>query len=150
MTDRVVLFVCVENAARSLMAESIFNAHPPLGWRAESAGTEPAHAPNPRTSRMLKEIGLELPPHPPRLLTREMAQRATLSITMGCLDNASCPAFLLKGMTEDWALPDPGELDDTGFRQVRERIGDRIRKLTSRLETRGNVPTASVGAPRNG
>ena len=38
---RIVLFVCVENAARSLMAESVFNADPAPGWRATSAGTRP-------------------------------------------------------------------------------------------------------------
>ena len=65
MPDRTVLFVCVENAARSLMAEAMFNANPPAGWRATSAGTQPAAAPNPRTGPMLREVGLELPPHPP-------------------------------------------------------------------------------------
>ena len=58
---RRVLFVCVENAARSLMAEAIFNAHAPEGWVAESAGTRPTACPNPRTGGCLTEIGLSLP-----------------------------------------------------------------------------------------
>src|SRR5215469_3422971 len=57
LLTRTVLFVCVENAARSLMAEAFFNADPPEGWRAISAGTEPAPRPNGRTGPMLREVG---------------------------------------------------------------------------------------------
>ncbi len=122
MAPNTVLFVCVENACRSLMAEAMFNAHPPPEWRATSAGTQPAAAPNPRTERMLHEIGLELPPHPPQLLTEEMMRGARHVITMGCLDSASCPARLRTMEVQDWALPDPAPLDDAGFRRVRNDL----------------------------
>ncbi len=52
-----MLYICVETACRALMAEAIFNAKLPRGWRAISAGTQPAGLPNPRTARMLPEIG---------------------------------------------------------------------------------------------
>jgi protein-tyrosine-phosphatase len=39
MAERLVLFICVENASRSLNAEAMFNTDPPVGWRAVSAGT---------------------------------------------------------------------------------------------------------------
>ncbi|HEY6238551.1 MAG TPA: arsenate reductase ArsC, partial [Thermoplasmata archaeon] len=42
----MALFVCVENAGRSLMAEALFNAHAPPGWVGRSAGTAPAAAPH--------------------------------------------------------------------------------------------------------
>jgi arsenate reductase (thioredoxin) len=131
MGEKTVLFVCVENAGRSLMAEAIFNADPPAGWRATSAGTAPAAAPNPRTGPMLQEIGLAVPDHPPRLLTNELMDGARLRITMGCLDDRSCPAHLKTLELRDWALPDPAKLDDAGFRQVR----DRIRTLVGALRT---------------
>ncbi len=133
MTVRTVLFICVKNAARSLMAEAIFNAHPPDGWRAESAGTRPASRPNPRTAGMLAEIGLPLPPHPPRELTNGMMTEAALRITMGCLDSASCPARLKTLPVTDWALPDPGALDDAGFRRVRDEIRARVDRLRDDL-----------------
>lgn len=66
MTDKFVLFISVENAGRSLMAEACFNADPPPGWHAVSAGTRPAAAPNPRTQAMLQEVGLSMPGHPPQ------------------------------------------------------------------------------------
>lgn len=126
---RTVLFVCVENACRSLMAEAIFNARAPEGWKATSAGTRPAASPNPRTGPMLREIGLDLPPHPPKELNRAMVDGSALSITMGCLDDASCPAYLATPPPEDWALPDPATLDDDGFRRVREEIQRRVERL---------------------
>jgi arsenate reductase len=140
--ERRVVFVCVENAARSLMAEAIFNAEPPAGWAAESAGTRPAARPNPRTERFLREIGLELPPHPPQELSPVTLDRADLLVTMGCLDDASCPANLRRRELRDWKLPDPGRLDDEGFREVREEIRRRIRELEAELRAKNEGPRA--------
>ncbi len=138
--SKVVLFVCVENACRSLMAEAMFNQHPPAGWTALSAGTEPAHRPNPRTGPMLREIGLELPGHPPRGLDREMLLRAEVMVTMGCLDKASCPARLRESDVEDWGIPDPSTMDDAGFRGVRDTLRRRVEDLTQRLARARSSP----------
>lgn len=132
-SDKIVLFICVENACRSLMAEAMFNADPPAGWRATSAGTVPAEAPNSRTGPMLREIGLELPAHPPRLLTREMMDGARERVTMGCLDDANCPVHLKTLKVMDWGLPDPAKLDDDGFRRVRDDLRARVNGLIREL-----------------
>ena len=136
MTERIVLFVCVENACRSLMAEAMFNASAPPGWRAISAGTRPASAPNPRTGPMLREVGLRAPDHPPVLLTPEMIGEARICVTMGCLDDDACPARLKQLDYRDWGLPDPAKLDDAGFREVRGELGRRVEGL--QREVRGN------------
>lgn len=133
MAEKLVLFVCVENACRSLMAEAIFNANPPPGWRATSAGTQPAASANPRTKAMLEERGFELPAHPPQTLSTDLMDRARVRITMGCLDDASCPAHLKTLELRDWALPDPAKLDDAGFREVRDQIRARIEGLQREL-----------------
>lgn len=133
MPDRKVLFVCIENAARSLMAEAMFNANPPSGWQATSAGTDPAAAAHARTGPMLREIGLELPLHPPQLLTDEMMDGSATVVTMGCLDNESCPARLKTIEVRDWALPDPAVLDDPGFRKVRDNLRSRVEGLRREL-----------------
>jgi len=133
MPERTVLFVCVANAGRSMMAESMFNRNPPSGWRAISAGTQPAAAPHPRTAEMLREIGLELPPHPPQLLSEEMMTTSNVVVTMGCLDSASCPAKLKTIEVRDWALPDPATLDDAGFRRLRQDLQARVEGLRREL-----------------
>lgn len=138
MGDRVVLFLCVENACRSLMAEAMFNRAPPTGWRAESAGTLPARGPNPRVAPMLREIGLTAPAHAPRAVTPEMLSNAGLRVTMGCLDDASCPARLHTLPVEDWALPDPARASDEEFRRIRDEIGVRVTQLARSLAARGD------------
>lgn len=138
-----MVFVCVENAARSLMAEAIFNAAPPAGWVADSAGTRPAAHPNPRTRRFLEEIGLPMPAHGPQELTLPRLDGAALLVTMGCLDDASCPANLKRRELRDWKLPDPGKLDDDGFRSVRDEIRQRVRELAAEL-------TAAAGSAISG
>ena len=139
MAERTVLFICVENAARSLMAEAIFNAHPASGWRATSAGTAPAKVPNPRVAPMLAELGLTPPAHPPVSLSNEMMDRADVRITMGCLDSASCPARLKGLELTDWSLPDPAKLDDNGFRSVRDSIRERVETLVRELSRKDAV-----------
>lgn len=145
MTARTVLFVCVANSGRSLLAEAIFNADPPPGWRATSAGTRPASAPHPQTGVVLREIGLSLPPHPPQALTPELLEGSSVRVTMGCLDDASCPARLKALELRDWALPDPAGGSDQTFRDVRDEIRRRVAALRSELAAR--APAAS---PRDG
>jgi protein-tyrosine-phosphatase len=83
---------------------------------------------------MLKEVGLEIPDHAPRLLTPEMMEEARVRVTMGCMDDASCPAKLKTLEVEDWALEDPTKLDDAGFRRVRDEVIRRVMAL--RIELR--------------
>lgn len=147
MGDRIVLFVCVENAGRSLMAEAIFNAHPPPGWRAISAGTAPAAAPNPRTGVVLGELGLPLPAHLPQPLTSEMIDRARIRVTMGCLDDVSCPAHLRSRDLRDWGLPDPAKLDVDGFRVVRDQLVTLVHGLRREIALSDRrAKTSSAGA----
>jgi arsenate reductase (thioredoxin) len=131
--EKIVLFVCIENSCRSLMAEAMFNANPPEGWSAISAGTKPAATANPRTGPMLREAGLDLPSHSPQRLTPEMMDRARVRVTMGCLTDESCPARLKSLEVRDWELPDPAKLDDDGFRRVRDRIANNVKGLRTEL-----------------
>ena len=142
---RRVLFVCVENAGRSLMAEAIFNADPPAGWTAASAGTQPAASPNPRVLEALREVGLSPPAHPPQPLTPAEMDGADLVVTMGCLDDASCPARLKQRPLRDWGLPDPKRMDAAGVRGVRDEIARRIAALRAELTSGGPRP-GPIGA----
>jgi arsenate reductase (thioredoxin) len=149
MKEKLVLFICVENAGRSLMAEASFNAHPAPGWRAVSAGTRPAAAPHPRTRSMLDEIGLSLPDHPPQPLSPELMDEAQVRVTMGCLDDASCPAHLKSLELRDWRLDDPAKLDDPGFRQVRDTIMRLVRGLRTELVLADRRAADLASGPRH-
>lgn len=140
----MVLFLCVGNAARSLMAEAIFNADPPPGWVGASAGTQPAVRADPRTEPLLAEIGVRAPAHPPTRLTREILDAARVRVTMGCLDDASCPAYLKGLELRDWSLADPRDLGEDSFRRVRDQIVSLVKSLRTELIVADRVAAERV------
>jgi len=120
-----VLFICIENSCRSQMAEAIFNHLAPRGMKAISAGSRPAKEVNPLALTALKEIGIDADALRPKLLTREMAERADRIITMGCPE--ACPA-VGKPM-EDWGIEDPSGGGIEEYRKTRETITRKVEQL---------------------
>ena len=120
-----ILFICVENACRSQMAEAFANQILE-GWKIQSAGLKETPEINPNAVQVMKEIGIEMIDQYPKVLTTEMVDEADLIITMGCIDQ--CP-IVPKEKTRDWALIDPKGKDLNFFRKTREIIKDRIQKL---------------------
>jgi len=55
-----ILFVCIENAGRSQMAEAFFKKYLPPGFQPISAGTKPAAKVNPIVVQAMKEIGIDI------------------------------------------------------------------------------------------
>jgi arsenate reductase (thioredoxin) len=140
-----VLFICVHNACRSMMAEAMFNATAPAGWTARSAGTSPGSAAHPRTAPMLREIGLDMPDHPPRRSDPAEMEGARYRITMGCLDDSNCPARLKHLPLRDWGLADPSLLDDDGFRRVRSELLERVGALCREIRAAGGSTASGRG-----
>jgi Protein-tyrosine-phosphatase len=89
------LFVCVENAARSQMAEAFARE---MGIEAASAGTLPSKSINPDVIKVMQEIGIDMSGYKPKLLTMEMIERADVVVTMGCSIEGVCPAPMLRKM----------------------------------------------------
>lgn len=127
----MILFVCVENTFRSIMSEAIFNAHAPEGWHAESAGVQPAEAINPIAIELLREIGIELGPKTPRLITPELTARAWRVITFGCLDR--CPIGA-KEKSEDWPIPGSTGKTQEELRGIRSELQRRIFLLIEEIK----------------
>lgn len=90
------LFMCVGNSARSQMVEALFSCFAPENFRVQSAGIKPAEKVSSKAIAAMKEIGIDISIQKPKLLTREMVEKAEKIITMGYLDSASCPLFLLE------------------------------------------------------
>ncbi len=122
-----ILFACVHNAGRSQMAAALFNRHAdPARAHALSAGTRPAARVHPEVADALREVGIEIGGHTPRLLTPELAAGARWLVTMGCGDE--CP--VVPGATrEDWPLEDPRGLPPERVRAIRDEIERRVRAL---------------------
>jgi arsenate reductase len=121
-----ILFVCVENSCRSQMAEGFARAFGGDRVRAYSAGSRPSGVVNPRAQAFMAEAGIDLAGQHSKGLDALPEVTWDLVVTMGCGD--SCP-FLPARQRIDWDLPDPKNLDDAGFRAVRDRIAELVRKL---------------------
>jgi arsenate reductase (thioredoxin) len=128
-----VLFVCVHNAGRSVMAEALFNRLSGEGAEAVSAGTEPRTAPHPEVVEAMREIGIDVSDHRGTLLTDDMVAAADRVITMGCaVDEEACPAILYADV-EDWGLPDPKGQPPERVREIRDEIRRRVEALIENL-----------------
>lgn len=124
-----VLFVCVENANRSQMAEAFAHIHGGEQIEALSAGSKPSGQINPKAIRFMREVGYDLSAHTSKSLD-DIRGEFDAVITMGCGDN--CPWVPAK-RREDWALTDPKHMDDDGYREIRDTISARVKALLKDL-----------------
>jgi len=129
MTRRV-LFVCVENANRSQMAEAFARLRCDDAIEAFSAGSKPSGRINPKAIRFMQEVGYDLSTHASKSLDDIAGLEFDAVVTMGCGD--SCP-WVPARRREDWALPDPRDMDDEGYRAVRDEIDTRVQALLASL-----------------
>jgi arsenate reductase len=129
---KIVAFVCVHNSCRSQMAE---------GWakklgsdllEAYSAGTEEYHEVKPLAVKVMKEAGVDMSGHYPKLLS-DIPREVDILITMGC--NVVCPS-LPNSHSEDWGLDDPSGGPIEGYRQTRDLIKEKVEDLINRIKNR--------------
>lgn len=111
------------------MAEAFARIHGGAAVEALSAGSRPSGRINPKAIRFMAELGYDLGSHASKSLD-EIAGEFDAVVTMGCGDD--CP-WLPARRREDWGLPDPKDLDDDGYRAVRDEISARVRALLSEL-----------------
>jgi arsenate reductase len=124
-----VIFACVQNAGRSQIAAALFERlADPSRARASSAGTKPAARVHPEVVATLREIGIDVSHHAPRMLTPELARTAQWLITMGCGD--ACPV-VPGAHRDDWPIDDPAGQPPERVRAIRQDIERRVRALVS-------------------
>ena len=125
-----VLFACVHNAGRSQMAAAWFNkVCDPTKARALSAGTQPGERVHPEVLQVMREEGIDLNGVKPQFLSAELAQQATLLVTMGCGD--ACP--YVPGLKKlDWPLQDPKGQPLERVRKIRDEIRAHVTELAEK------------------
>ncbi len=122
-----VLFVCVENANRSQMAEAFGRAH---GADAFSAGSRPSGRVNPKAVASMAARGIALDGHHSTGLEELDGVEFDAAVTMGCGD--ACPNVVAR-VREDWEIPDPRDMEPEAFAEVRDEIEARVVALLARL-----------------
>jgi arsenate reductase len=129
-----VLFVCIENARRSQMAEAFFNKLAKGYAVAVSAGDRPASKVDPKAIEAMKEIGIDITNRRPKSLTLKMVEEADVVVTMGCGAEV-CP--VIPKRVEEWKIEDPAEKSMDEFREVRNEIRERVERLIKTLDNTG-------------
>ena len=127
-----VLFVCVENAGRSQIAEGFFKKLAPSECEGISAGTIPVSEINPLAVQAMKEIDIDISDNKSKLITNEMIEESDSVVNMGCMDKESCPALFVEDVT-DWDIEDPKGKSIEEIRKIRDTIETKVKKLVSEL-----------------
>ena len=111
------------------MAAALFNLEAaPDRAHAESAGTNPGPRVHPVVADAMRELDVDLTDRQPQRLTTELAEQASLLVTMGCGD--ACP--YVPGLeTDDWPLQDPKDQPLDEVRRIRDDIRQRVRDLVA-------------------
>ena len=127
-----ILFVCVENAGRSQMAEAFFRKYMSNGFEATSAGTKPSAQVNPIVLQAMKEIGIDIENQIPKHISQQIIDESEKTINMGCMDKESCPALFVKDVL-DWNILDPKGKSIEEVRRIRDQIEIKIKELVKKI-----------------
>ena len=125
-----IVFVCIENANRSQMAEAFARIHGAGKVEAYSAGSRPSGRINPKAVEAMRERGFDLTRQKSKSLADLADVDFDMAVTMGCGDE--CPLLRAK-QREDWDIPDPKDLPPDQFRVVRDTIEIKVRDLLTKL-----------------
>jgi len=128
-----ILFVCVENAGRSQMAEAFFKKYFRVKFNVISAGTTPSSELNPVVVQVMKEIGIDMLEQSPKILSNSMIENSHKIVNMGCVDEESCPSIFVKDVI-DWNVSDPKTQSIEQVRIIRDQIKSKVLNMIDSLK----------------
>lgn len=131
--QKTILFVCVENAGRSQMAEAYFQKYAPKGYMAISAGTRPTSNINLVVIQAMNEVGIDISKQKPKVIDEAMIKNAAKSVNMGCIDKSECPMLFVDNII-DWSIVDPKGKSIEQVRIIRDEIKRRVKEFVKDLE----------------
>ena len=132
MSNKIkLLFVCVENACRSQIAQGFAEAFGKGKLEVYSAGSRPSSHINPLAIEVMKEKDIDLSNRRPKRLNDLPTVEMDYLITMGCEE--TCPAVPAKKMIE-WEIPDPKGKSIDVFREIRNIIEEKVKVLLLEID----------------
>ena len=127
-----IVFICVENARRSQMAQGFAEVLGQGEVEVYSAGSRPSSQIDPLVIEVMKEKGIDISGKQPKSLNDLPLIEMDYLVTMGCEE--TCPAIPTKKVIE-WQIPDPKGKSVDVFREVRDLIEDKVRTLLKEMES---------------
>ena len=129
---QTILFVCIQNAGRSQMAEGFFRKYAPEDYEPLSAGTKPTSEINPIATQAMKEVGIDISRQRPKDITEDMIRNSSKIINMGCMEKEWCPTVFVPNLV-DWGIEDPKGKSIDKVREIRDEIEERVKGLIASL-----------------
>ena len=105
-----VLFLCTGNSCRSVLSEGVFNHLAPQGWRALSAGSQPAGALHPRAVALLARKGISTEGYYSKSWNDLPATPDIVITVCGSAAGETCPAYLGQVLRAHWGVDDPSHV----------------------------------------
>lgn len=137
-----VVFACVRNGGRSVIARVLTEHYAGGRVTALSAGTQPGEQIHREVADVLEKLGLDTSREHPTLLTREAIAASDLAITLGC--GEECP-YVPGVRYVDWPVEDPGGQDEPTVRRIVADLDARVRALLVELAPGIALPPSVVG-----
>lgn len=132
-TPPTVLFICVSNAGKSVMAAGLMHHIAGPTIHVTSAGTHAKTAVNDLSAQALAEIGVDISDHQPTQLTEQMLDDADLVVIVGTqAELEDHPGTTIAR----WDTDEPSLRGIDGIermRIIRDDIATRVRKLADDL-----------------
>ena len=114
------------------MSQAFAMMHGGDGVTAFSAGSKPSGVINPKAIAAMKDLGYDLSSHSSKSLDEVKAEAPfDAVVTMGCGD--ACPWMPAKQFI-DWQIPDPRNMKEEDFRNVRNLIEQKVKELVQQLK----------------
>lgn len=132
-SKKSVLFVCVQNAGRSQMAEGFFKKYAPKEYEGISAGTMPVSEINPLAVEVMREVDIDISGQKSKEITEDMIRNSSKIVNMGCIDKVSCPTLFLQNLL-DWNIEDPKYKQIEKVREIRDEIEQRVKELVADIK----------------
>ena len=106
-----VLFLCTGNSCRSLISEAVFNHLAPPGWRALSAGSQPAGRLNARALQLLAEKGIPTQGYYSKSWDALPVTPDVVVTVCASAAGETCPAYLGPVLRTHWGVDDPSHVE---------------------------------------
>lgn len=132
-SKKSVLFVCIQNAGRSQMAEGFFKKYAPKEYEGISAGTMPVSEINPLAVEVMREVDIDISGQKSKEITEDMIRNSSKIVNMGCMDKVSCPTLFLQNLL-DWNIEDPKDKQIEKVRKIRDEIEQRVKELVADIK----------------
>jgi arsenate reductase len=142
MNKQKVLFVCVQNSARSQIAEAYLKFYGDGKFEVESAGLEPGIL-NPVAVEVMKEDGIDISQNKTKSVFDFFKKGKMYSYVITVCDETAaerCPIFPAICKRLHWSFPDPAAIEGgfekklAGARIIRDQIKEKILSWINELQ----------------